>query len=83
MRQYQATIAHGQMERTVITTVFLIDVLFDGIRYLIKKGTEFMGLLFDNFENKFVVRGREQGIELGIKQGLEQGEEQANARWSA
>lgn len=68
---------------TLITTVFLIDVLFDGSRYLIKKGTEFMGLLFDNFENKFVVRGREQGIELGIKQGLEQGEEQANARWSA
>ena len=34
-----------------------------------------MGLLFDNFENKFVVRGR--------KQGLEQGQEQADARWSA
>ena len=34
-----------------------------------------MGLLFDNFENKFVVRGR--------KQGQKQGEKQANARWSA
>ena len=30
-----------------------------------------MGLLFDNFENKFVVRGRKQG------------QKQANARWSA
>ena len=30
-----------------------------------------MGLLFDNFENKFVVRGRKQG------------EKQANAQWSA
>ena len=41
--------------------IFLVDVLFDSSRYLIKKGTEFTGLLFDNFENKFVVRGREQG----------------------
>ena len=55
---------------TLITTVLLIDVLFDGGRYLIGKGAEIMGLLFDNFENKFVVRGRKQG------------QEQENARWS-
>ncbi|MCY4580371.1 MAG: hypothetical protein OXD31_15175 [Chloroflexi bacterium] len=30
-----------------------------------------MGLLFDNFENKFVVRGRKQG------------QERENARWHA
>ena len=30
-----------------------------------------MGLLFDNFENKFIVRGRKQG------------EKRANARWGA
>ena len=60
---------------TLVTTIFLIDVIFDGCRYLIGKGAEIMGLLFDNFENKFVVRGR--------KQGEKQGEKQANARWSA
>ena len=48
---------------TLISTVFLVEVVFDGCRYLIGKGAETMGLLFDNFENKFVVRGRKQGIE--------------------
>ena len=56
---------------TLVTTILLIDVIFDGCRYLIGKGAEIMGLLFDNFENKFVVRGRKQG------------QKQANARWSA
>lgn len=60
---------------TLVTTVLLIDVAFDGCRYIIKKGGELMGLLFDNFENKFVVRGR--------KQGRKQGHDQANALWSA
>lgn len=55
---------------TLISTVFLVEVVFDGCRYLIRKGAETMGLLFDNFENKFVVRGRKQG------------HEQANAQWS-
>ena len=45
---------------TLISTVFLVEVVFDGCRYLIGKGAETMGLLFDNFENKFVVRGRKQ-----------------------
>ena len=56
---------------TLVTTILLIDVIFDGCRYLVGKGAEIMGLLFDNFENKFVVRGRKQG------------QKQANARWSA
>ena len=56
---------------TLVTTILLIDVIFDGCRYLVGKGAEIMGLLFDNFENKFVVRGRKQG------------EKQANARWGA
>ena len=60
---------------TLISTILLIDVVFDGCRYIIKKGVEFMGLLFDNFENKFVVRGR--------KQGEKQGEEREKARWHA
>ncbi len=37
-----------------------------------------MGLLFDNFENKFVVRGRKQGL----KQGQEQAHVQIN-EWIA
>ena len=53
---------------TLISTVLLIDVVYDGCRYLIEKGAEIMGLLFDNFENKFVVRGRKQGQEQTIAQ---------------
>ena len=49
--------------------------MVDGSRYIIKKGGELMGLLFNNFENKYVARGR--------KEGLSQGEERADARWSA
>ena len=64
---------------TLISTILLIDVVFDGCRYLLAKGVEFMGLLFDNFENKFVVRGKEQGL----KQGRKQGHDRANALWSA
>ncbi len=56
---------------SLISTILLIDVVFDGFRYLIGKGAEIMGLLFDNFENKFVVRGRKQG------------RKQENAQWSA
>ena len=62
---------------TLISTVLLIDVVYDGCRYLIEKGAEIMGLLFDNFENKFVARGRKQGIEQGIGIGIEQGIEQS------
>ena len=60
---------------TLISTILLIDVIFDGCRFIIKKGVEIMGLLFDNFENKFVVRGR--------KQGQKEGQEQEKARWHA
>ena len=56
---------------TLISTILLIDVIFDGCRYLLAKGVEIMGLLFDNFENKFVVRGRKQG------------QKEAYARWKA
>ena len=65
---------------TLISTVLLVDVVYDGCRYLIEKGAEIMGLLFDNFENKFVVRGRKQGMEQGVKQGVKQGQEQTIAQ---
>ena len=35
-----------------------------------------MGMIFKDFENKWVKKGREQGIEQGIERGLEQGIEQ-------
>ena len=65
--------------------------MVDGSRYIIKKGGELMGLLFNNFENKYVARGRKEGLEQGLEQGLSQGreqglsqgEERADARWSA
>ncbi len=67
---------------TLISTILLIDVVFDGFRYIIKKGAELMGLLFDNFENKFVVRGRKQGLKQGIEQEREQAHVQIN-EWVA
>ena len=51
----------------LVTTIFLIDVVFDGCRYLIGKGGEIMGLLFSPVKNRFVTEG----------------EESADARWNA
>ena len=31
-----------------------------------------MGMIFKNFENKWIVKGREQGREQGLEQGREQ-----------
>ena len=31
-----------------------------------------MGMIFKNFENKWIVKGRKQGLEQGLEQGREQ-----------
>ena len=56
---------------TLVTTILLIDVIFDGCRYLIEKGGELMGLLFSPVKNRFFTEGEKKG------------QKQANARWSA
>ena len=76
---------------TLVATIFLIDVVFDGGRYLIGKGGEIMGLLFSPVKNRFVAQGIAEGIEQGVAQGLAQGvaeglaqgEKKADARLEA
>ena len=65
---------------TLVATIFLIDVVFDGGRYLIGKGGEIMGLLFSPVKNRFVAQGVAQGIAEGIEQGIEQGVAQGLAQ---
>ncbi len=60
---------------TLVATIFLIDVVFDGGRYLIGKGGEIMGLLFSPVKNRFVAQG--------VAQGIAQGEKKADARLEA
>ena len=75
----------------LVATIFLIDVVFDGGRYLIGKGGEIMGLLFSPVKNRFVAQGVAQGIAEGVAQGLAQGvaegiaqgEKKADARLEA
>ena len=52
---------------TLVTTVFLIDVIFDGGCKLVERGWTLMGLIFEKTKNKFVIEG----------------EENADARWNA
>ena len=59
----------------LVTTIFLIDVVFDGCRYLIGKGGEIMGLLFSPVKNRFVAQG--------IAEGVAEGEKKADARLEA
>ena len=59
----------------LVATIFLIDVVFDGGRYLIGKGGEIMGLLFSPVKNRFVAQG--------VAQGIAQGEKKADARLEA
>ena len=57
-------------------SIFIVEVAWDGLKILKKKGESLMGMVFKNFENKWIMQGREQGIEQGLEQGLEQGIEQ-------
>ena len=57
-------------------SILMVEAIWDGIKALKKKGESLMGMIFKDFENKWVKKGREQGIEQGIEQGREQGIEQ-------
>ena len=52
---------------TLVTTIFLIDVVFDGSRNLTQKGKELMGLLFTPYRNRHERRGQEEGREEALK----------------
>ena len=64
---------------TLVATIFLIDVVFDGGRYLIGKGGEIMGLLFSPVKNRFVAEGEK----IGEKRGEKRGEMRGYADWNA
>ena len=44
-------------------SIFMVEVAWDGLKILKKKGESLMGLVFKNFENKWVIKGREEGRE--------------------
>ena len=46
----------------------MVEVVWDGVKILKKKGENLMGMIFKNFENKWVIKGREQGLEQGREQ---------------
>ena len=53
-------------------SIFVVEVMWDGLKILKKKGENLMGMIFKNFENKWIMKGREQGLEQGLEQGREQ-----------
>ena len=53
-------------------SIFVVEVVWDAIKAMKKKGESLMGMIFKDFENKWVKKGRLQGIEQGIEQGREQ-----------
>ena len=57
-------------------SIFTVEVVWDGVKILKKKGENLMGMVFKSFENKWIMKGREQGREQGLEQGREQGLEQ-------
>ena len=61
-------------------SIFIVEVVWDGIMAVKRKGEDLMGMVFKELENKWVKKGREQGREQGLEQGLEQGREQEYRR---
>ena len=57
-------------------SIFIVEVVWDGIMAVKRKGEDLMGMVFKELENKWVKKGREQGREQGLEQGREQGREQ-------
>jgi hypothetical protein len=46
-------------------SIFVVEAIWDGLKILKKKGENLMGMIFKNFENKWIMKGREQGLEQG------------------
>ena len=43
--------------------IFMVEAIWDGVKALKKKGESLMGMIFKDFENKWVKKGIEQGRE--------------------
>ena len=61
-------------------SIFMVEVVWDGVKILKKKGENLMGMIFKNFENKWIMKGRVEGREEGREEGLEKGREQEYRR---
>ena len=59
-----------------VSTIFLVDVVMDGVTELAKKGWELMGLLFTprKVKNIWQERGEKKGVKIGEKIGIKLGE---------
>lgn len=53
-------------------SIFMVEVMWDGIIEIKRKGESLMGMIFKNLPNKWILKGIEQGIEQGLEQGREQ-----------
>lgn len=49
-------------------SIFMVEVAWDGIMSLKRKVEDLMGMIFKELENKWVKKGREQGLEQGREQ---------------
>ena len=64
-----------------VSTVFLVDVVIDGIVEMAKKGWELMGLLFTPRKVRNI--WQERGEKIGERRGEERGVERAHAESAA
>ena len=44
----------------ILASIFIVEVVWDGMKILKKKGENLMGMIFKNFEDKWITKGREQ-----------------------
>lgn len=58
-------------------SIFVVEVMWDGLKILKKKGESLVGLIFKDFENRWVKKGREQGREQEYRRITEYFREQA------
>lgn len=52
----------------ILASIFIVEVVWDGVKILKKKGENLMGMIFKNFENKWIIKGRKQGLSQGCEQ---------------
>lgn len=64
-----------------VSTIFLVDIVIDGITELAKKGWELMGLLFTPRKVRNI--WQERGEKIGEERGLKIGESRAKAETAA
>ena len=49
-------------------SIFVVEVVWDGITEIKRKGESLMGMIFKNLPNKWILKGIEHGIERGREQ---------------